>query len=264
MERRQLQPISLNTTRNRELNPSQRALILGCHQAGQKPVSIARDHNIPPSTVYSTIHLASRRAHQSSKPRSGRPKTVSDTTKQAIIRSIKKDPFASYSEIIEPLGLSICHRTLYTIIQGSGFGKWKAQKRPKLTQEIAKLRYDWALKHEDWTYDDWSKVVWSDECSIELGSGHQRKWVFRLNRLGEKWKKEYIQPYGKGKGIRVMVWASIWGPNRSDLVRLERDFESKKHGYTSKFYLALLEEMLSKIWGPGYSCRIMLPYIRAD
>ena len=213
MEHKLPGPISLNVTPNKELNPSQRSFILGCYYSGQKPASIAATLNIPPSTVYSTIYLASKRSQQTSQPRSGRPKILSNNDKRSIIRHIQKNPFSTYQEVINTLHLSICRRTLYTIINETGYGKWKAQKRPKLTPEIAKCRYNWALKYKDWSYEEWSKVIWSDECSVELGSGHKHKWVFRLNQLGEKWKKEYIQPYNKGKGIRVMIWASIWGPN---------------------------------------------------
>jgi len=48
-------------------------------------------------------------------------------------------------------------------------------------------------------------VIWSDESSIELGKGQQDSWVFHLNQLGEKWKKEYIKPYTKGKGLCIMI-----------------------------------------------------------
>jgi transposase len=75
--------------------------------------------------------------------------------------------------------------------------------------------------------------------------------VFRLNLHGEKWKKKYIEPYKKGKSVWVTVWAAIWRKNRSDLVRLERDFEAKKQGYTTKSYIALLDEMMPTIWEPG-------------
>ena len=42
-----------------------------------------------------------------------------------------------------------------------------------------------------------------------------------------------------------MVSAAFWGDRqRSDLLILERDFESKKHGYTANSYLALLEDLV--------------------
>jgi hypothetical protein len=135
------------------------------------------------------------------------------------------------------LPISLSHRTLYNIIHESGYGKWKAQKRPKLTDEVAKKRLVWALHCKSYTEADWAKTIWSDECSVELGSGHRQQWVFRLNFQGEKWKKDFIQPVKKGKGIRVMIWAAIWGENRSDLIRLDCDFESKKHGYSAHSYL---------------------------
>lgn len=148
------------------------------------------------------------------------------------------------------LELTICRRTTYFIIKGSGYGKWKAQKSPKLTPEVARKRYEWALEYEDYTYDDWCKVIWSDECSVEVRSGHRDKWCLRLNLHGEKWKKKYIQPK-EGKGARIMAWAAFWGENHSDLLRLERDFEAKKKGYFAQSYLWILEEMLPSLWEPG-------------
>ena len=45
--------------------------------------------------------------------------------------------------------------------------------------------------------------------------------------------------------MRVMVSAAFWGDGqRSDLLILERDFESKKHGYSANSYLALLEDLV--------------------
>ena len=45
--------------------------------------------------------------------------------------------------------------------------------------------------------------------------------------------------------MRVMVSAAFWGNReRSDLLILERDFESKKHRYSANSYLALLEDLV--------------------
>ena len=47
-----------------------------------------------------------------------------------------------------------------------------------------------------------------------------------------------------------MVSAAFWGNGqRSDLLILERDFESKKHRYTANSYLAFLEDLVV----PNYS-----------
>jgi hypothetical protein len=49
----------------------------------------------------------------------------------------------------------------------------------------------------------------------ELGKIQEDSWVFRLNQLGENWKKYYIKPYSKGKGLCIMIWAAIRAGPRS-------------------------------------------------
>ena len=45
--------------------------------------------------------------------------------------------------------------------------------------------------------------------------------------------------------MRVMVSIAFWGDRqRSDLLILEHDFESKKYGYSANSYLALLEDLV--------------------
>ena len=52
-----------------------------------------------------------------------------------------------------------------------------------------------------------------------------------------------------------MVWACFWFVQgkirRSDLYILDRDFESKKHGYSARSYLEVLEDQMPKCWEPG-------------
>ncbi len=48
-----------------------------------------------------------------------------------------------------------------------------------------------------------------------------------------------------------MVWACFWGGGQSDLFILNRDFESKKMGYSAKSYLEVIEDQLPRCWSPG-------------
>ena len=96
--------------------------------------------------------------------------------------------------------------------------------------------------------------MWSEKCSTEQGKGQCGAWVFRTPV--QKWSKDHIQIYHKGKDISVMVWACFWGKpgggiGRSDLYIMDRDFESKKHGYSAQSYLEVLVDQLNKCWEPG-------------
>jgi hypothetical protein len=82
--------------------------------------------------------------------------------------------------------------------------------------------------------------MWSNECSVERGSGVMIEWVFGEPK--DKWKPLIVTTYKAGKQMRVIVWAAFWGTGeRSKLHVLERDFESKKHGYTANSYIEVLE-----------------------
>lgn len=48
-----------------------------------------------------------------------------------------------------------------------------------------------------------------------------------------------------------MVWACFWGGGRSELVRMTRDSEAKKQGYTANSYLEVLNENLLEMYEPG-------------
>lgn len=76
----------------------------------------------------------------------------------------------------------------------------------------------------------------------QRGTGKRREWVFRTPN--QKWDKEMIHSYKKGKNVSVMVWACFWGLQRSDLYTLIRDPRAKRGGYSAEFYLQLLDDKL--------------------
>jgi hypothetical protein len=67
-------------------------------------------------------------------------------------------------------------KTIARILQPLGIKKWLAKKRPLLTPGKALLRYRFVKRYRNF---DWSKVIFSDECSVERGASHMRKWVYR-------------------------------------------------------------------------------------
>jgi len=57
-----------------------------------------------------------------------------------------------------------------------------------------------------------------------------------------------IQLYKKGHDFSIMVWACFWDLERSNLYALERDFETKKHGYFAKSYLNIFDDNLLSVY----------------
>ena len=249
MLRTPLGPHSGNSRRGPELTPYQRGKIIGAASLGRTPTQIAEVENWPISTIKSTIELDPERNDGQSKSRSGRPKLYNDRDERSILRQVRLFPKCTYADVRNACAITLCDSTLKTILKKFGITNWRAKRRPELTEEVAAKRLAWCLVRKDWTVDEWIKYMWSDECSAERGAGKRGTWVFRTPP--QKWNKEMIDTYKKSKDISVMVWGCFWGSGRSELYVLERDFESKKHGYSANSYLEVLEHQLPTCWVPG-------------
>ena len=49
----------------------------------------------------------------------------------------------------------------------------------------------------------------------------------------------------------LMLWGAIWRGGRSEIIFMERDFESPKNGYSSNSYISALEDGLLPHYTPG-------------
>jgi hypothetical protein len=64
-----------------------------------------------------------------------------------------------------------------------------------------------------------------------------------------------VQIYNTNMNMKTMVWGVFWDYGRSNLYIIDRDFKSKKHGYSAESYLEVLEAEISLIFEdlePGY------------
>jgi transposase len=234
-----------------ELNSDLRGMIMGLKKGGMNCLKISKELGIPKSTVYDTVKRFEERSNGDSLHRSGRPKKLTKENQTEILRIIDEKPLITYSKLIEEAGVDVHERTIRTMLKEHNIGKFKCVLRPKLTDKVAAQRLEWAVKHQDLTPEQWAKIIWSDESSVEAGKGKKRELCFRKRDQGEKWKKQYVQPFNKSNRVSVMVWAAIWGSQKSELYFLERDWESKKRGYSAASYIKVLNDNMPLIYQKG-------------
>ena len=66
---------------------------------------------------------------------------------------------------------------------------------------------DFALSHQDWTIDDWMKLIWSDEVKFNhLGSDGQQ-WTWK--RQGEGLSDHLVEGTLKFGGGSLMMWGCM-------------------------------------------------------
>jgi hypothetical protein len=68
---------------------------------------------------------------------------------------------------------------------------------------------DFALRHKDWTLEDWKKVVWSDETKINRVGSDGKKWVWKSQ--GEKLNDRLVEGTVKFGGGSLMLWVACAG-----------------------------------------------------
>jgi Transposase len=130
-----------------------------------------------PSIVKATLRRDSIRTANEALPRPGRPKKASDRDIRAILRYVRINPKNTYRKIRQELQLSFSSRTIKRILEPFHIRKWQCKQRPELSEETAKLRYQWVLLRKDWSIEEWALIIFSDESSVERGAGGQRQWA---------------------------------------------------------------------------------------
>ncbi|CAG8962255.1 hypothetical protein HYFRA_00005309 [Hymenoscyphus fraxineus] len=251
-----LRNITLPRAHNYELTPYQRGQVVGMTYKGAKSTEIESVLDITRGAVRNTLSLELFRHDGETLPRIGRPKEYSESDVRHVLRHVRKYPKDTYVQVITACQLTFKTTTLKTILKDAGITNWRARRRPTLTEANAAARLAWCLKWRHITEEEWGLICWSDECSVERGRGKRAEWVFRT--ANQVWNREMIQTYDCKKNMKVMVWGCFWDRGRSNLYIMDRDFESKKHGYSAESYLEVLEAEVAPMFekleqgGGGY------------
>ena len=179
MPRTPLGPITPNIIRRREISPFTRGIIAEQHSTGASIGAIVKELNLSKATIQTTLSIVNRGSYDVLKPRSGRLKVTTDRDERIILRLARFDLKQTYQQLITAAGLSCSKSIVYRIFYNSGITNWIVKKRPLLRQQDVDARLKWARLYKDWTFEKWAKVIWSDECSVERGSGKRKEWCFR-------------------------------------------------------------------------------------
>jgi hypothetical protein len=111
------------------------------------------------------------------------------------------------SEVQQDFNITISAQTVRNRLREKGFKGQVPRKKPFISKTNMTKRFNWAKIHQNWTVDDWKKVIWSDESKFNLfGSDGVRK-VWR--KPGEEYKPECMKKTVKHGGGSVMVWGAM-------------------------------------------------------
>ncbi len=80
-------------------------------------------------------------------------------------------------------------------------------KKPLLTCHHIKQCYEFAVKYQHWTEEDWFRVIFSDETKINRLGSDGRMWVWK--KPGSGLKQQHVNGTVKFGGGSLMVWGCM-------------------------------------------------------
>ena len=153
----------------KQLSEIKRAQIVALSGEGYSKVEIARKMECSRKGVQTTIKRYKETKSIKNRKGEGLKKSTTARENRSLKRASLADRRKSSSELAAEIrdcankNISVRRRLLEVGLKGS-----KTRKNPSLSQANKKKRLEFAKKHENWTPDDWGKIVWSDESNFEV------------------------------------------------------------------------------------------------
>ena len=137
-------------------------------------------------------------------PGPDRKRKLSPRLVRRIVQEVGKDRFISLAKIRRELELyHVSNWTIGRVIkQETGMQSCFALKKPFITKVNRKRRLEWCFAHKHWTFEQWKRVLWSDESPYVLRNASRRRcW----RKPGERYINACLKKTVK-HDRKVMVW----------------------------------------------------------
>lgn len=109
---------------------------------------------MPLSTIKSTVLNERKRVDNQSKPRSGRPRQVTEVQRDHLYDLSQSSPHLKMQDLLTEVDGAVKKRALQYLLRELGLRKWRQLHRPALTGEQALARLNWANQYQHFTLED--------------------------------------------------------------------------------------------------------------
>ena len=143
--------ISGNRGINDEIKPEIRAAILAAVYTGRAQSDVTTDFSVSRMSVSRILRRFKTNGEIFSRPRSGRPKSLSPRNLRAVIRTIRQDHRITHNQLVSSVPSPIHLQTLQSALNNEGLRKCKARAKIPLDAIAAEARLSFAVK---WLADE--------------------------------------------------------------------------------------------------------------
>lgn len=152
---------------------------------------------------------------------SKRRNVLSADQKVAIEREAKNYPQIYAKEIKAKIpSITVSVKSIQRFLRKIGLPCRRMAKKPLLTEKMKAKRLAFAIKHKDWTEEQWKTVMFSDESNFVLSTGGRT--MCRRPRGSDRYAEQYTVKTKK-HSQKLMIWGSFCAGGVGDVVFLEKD-----------------------------------------
>lgn len=225
------------------LDTIQKTTIVALSEAGLQGNQIAAQTGHSANSVYRVLRNFRNRGSVERPSGSGRPKKLGERDVRSLVHHAKKNRRATLGEITNYLPDKVSESTVRRALHANGMNSRIAKKKPYLSAVHLEKRLAFAKKYKNWQLEQWRKVVWTDEASVELGKNSRTVRVWR--RADEANELDCLAPTFKSGRTSVMVWAAITHDKKSALVILDSGRRTAQD-FVDQVYKGPLHEFLQQ------------------
>lgn len=202
--------------KTKEYTQFEKGMVVGMWRHGAVHQEIADELDIPRRSV-TTIIAAYRDRGNTLRPTTPtKPRKLSERDVRSLVRCTKRDRRAPLAEIAQNLPVKVSEATVRRALHAESIFSRIAVKKPFLSATHQERRLAFARKLKNWTIDDWSTIMWTDEASFEIGHNSRTVRVWRTSY--ETYNRDCLVPTFKSGRTSVMVWGAFCGTQKSQLV----------------------------------------------
>lgn len=109
--------------------------------------------------------------------RTSRPRVTTIEDDILVAAAAFVNPFLTARQIADELPINASTETIRRRLKEAGLKSCVAAQKPHLKEDQRRQRLDFAMAHEHWTLEEWSTVIFSDECTFcTRWDQQQRVW----------------------------------------------------------------------------------------
>lgn len=192
---------------------------IGRMEAGQTQAEVSRIMNIPTSVVSRLWRQFQTTGDVSRRPVQGRPRVTTEHDDRYLGLTARRHRTMSARQLSLDLsaatGRTVSRSTVSRRLHLRGLYARRPVVCVPLTVVHKRDRLEWSRQHLDWTQDQWSKVLFSDESRFSLQPDSRRVLIWR--EPGTRYHPSNIFERDHYGGGGLLVWGGIMLNGRTDL-----------------------------------------------